>query len=46
MASARGVGDRAEPGDQRLEGGRPVLLGTEQQADEVLGVAHQQNRGR
>ena len=42
----RRVGDRADAGDEGLEGGRPVLLGAEQHADQVRGGVHQQNRGR
>ena len=36
VAVASGVGDRSQTRDQRLERGRPVLLGTEQQADQVV----------
>ena len=44
---AGGVLDRADARDERLERARPVLLGAEEQADQVLGVGgHQQNRGR
>ncbi|MGO9078859.1 MAG: hypothetical protein ACLQDY_07410 [Streptosporangiaceae bacterium] len=32
---AGGVADRAEPGQQRLERPRPVVLGAEQQPDQV-----------
>ena len=38
--------DRPEAGDQRLERHRPVLLGAEQQADDVVGLWHQQNLRR
>ena len=35
VAVPGGVGDRPEPRDQRLERARPVVLGAEQQADQV-----------
>ena len=37
---------RPDPLQQRLEGARPVLLGAEQEADQVRSVGHQQNLGR
>jgi hypothetical protein len=43
---ARGVGDRAEPRHQRLERSRPVLLGAEQQADQVGGLRHRWEASR
>ena len=46
VARAGGVLDRAEPAEQRLERARPVLLGAEQQADQVIRLRHQQNLGR
>ena len=47
VGGAGGVLDRPEPAEQRLERGRPVLLGAEEESDEMVGlVRHQQNRGR
>ena len=46
MARAAGALDRPQPGDDGLEGGRPVVLGAEQQSDVVCGLSHQQKRGR
>jgi hypothetical protein len=37
------VDDGAEPAHDRLEGGGPVLLGPEQQPDEVLVVGHRRS---
>src|SRR5204862_1354580 len=40
------VHDRAETRHERLERGGPVVLGTQQQSDQVRGLRHQQKRGR
>ena len=38
--------DRPQPRDDGLEGGGPVVLGAQEQADVMEGVGHQQKRGR
>ena len=38
--------DRPEARDERLERGRPVLLGAEEQPDQALSQTASQNRGR
>jgi hypothetical protein len=45
MSGAGGIGDRAEPAEQRLERTRPVLLGAEQQPDDVFDLGHSPSQG-